>query len=179
MASDGHRTETQLSMMRIEQLPARDWERFRVIRFCALAEDPDAFCSKLSDEISLTPQDWIDRLTRANTATLVAVSDQAQDIGLAVAAPYDNAAGLFSMWVAPEARGIGIGGALIDSVVAWCRDRGHKRLLLDVADSNRPAIALYASKGFLPTGVGGTLPRPREHVSEHQLELKLTGQQKT
>ena len=78
------------------------------------------------------------------------------------------------MWVAPEARRKGVGGALVDAVIEWARSAGVKRLLLDVADNNAPAIALYIQKGFQPNGEVSTFPPPREHIREHQRELRLT-----
>jgi ribosomal protein S18 acetylase RimI-like enzyme len=77
------------------------------------------------------------------------------------------------MWVAPEARGQGVGNALVDVVIEHARLSGATRLLLDVADDNRQAIALYARKGFVPNGTTGSLPAPRYHIREHQRELRL------
>ncbi len=77
------------------------------------------------------------------------------------------------MWVAPQQRGRGLGGAIVDAVVAWARAEGHSRLLLGVGDDNAAAIALYASRGFEPTGVTSTLPPPREHILEHERALVL------
>jgi ribosomal protein S18 acetylase RimI-like enzyme len=48
-----------------------------------------------------------------------------------------------------------------------------KRLFLDVVETNTPAIALYARKGFVPTGEAGTLPPPRDHIREIQLVMML------
>jgi GNAT superfamily N-acetyltransferase len=68
-----------------------------------------------------------------DAATFIAVSDN-QDIGTVVGATFDDAAGLFAMWVAPEARGKGIGDALIRAVVGWAQANGHERLVLEVGD---------------------------------------------
>jgi ribosomal protein S18 acetylase RimI-like enzyme len=67
-----------------------------------------------------------------------------------------------------------VGGVLVDPVIEWARSNGVNRLLLDVADNNAPAIALYMRKGFERNGEVSTLPPPREHISEHQRELKLS-----
>ena len=56
------------------------------------------------------------------------------------------------MWVAPSARRQAIGSSLIDAVADWARSQGATALVLDVVEDNYPAIALYASKGFVPTG---------------------------
>lgn len=86
----------------------------------------------------------------------------------------DDTAYLISMWVAAEARRLGVGSALIDAVVGWARGEGFQRLLLDVAEGNAAAMALYADKGFVPTGVVGTLPAPRTHIREIQMGLVLS-----
>ena len=79
------------------------------------------------------------------------------------------------MWVDPSARGQKVGEKLIDAIVSWARARGVSRLLLEVADDNAPAVALYDRRGFEPTGETGTLPPPREHIHEHRRSLKLDG----
>ena len=99
-----------------------------------------------------------------------------RDLGLARGLPHEHVPGagyLISMWVAPEARGQGIGSALVDAVVHWARTQGMTRLLLDVADQNAPAVALYTRKGFLPTGETGPLSPTRSHIREIQLALPL------
>ncbi len=157
----------------IQQLKLSDWQRFRTIRLRALEESPDAFGSTLEREQKFTAEEWPIRLTRENVATFIAVSDEENDLGLTVGAPYDDAVGLFGMWVAPEARGTGVGGALVDAVIRWAKQSGHQRILLDVGDDNTPAITLYESKGFVRTGITGTLPPPRESITEHQRAILL------
>jgi ribosomal protein S18 acetylase RimI-like enzyme len=113
----------------------------------------------------------------AELPTFVAVLDGA-DVGMVRGAPDDGGANrgyLISMWVAPETRGRRIGQLLIDAVVNWARDADYAELVLDVANDNAPAVALYTRAGFVPTGVTGTLPAPREHILEHQLALDLVG----
>ena len=77
------------------------------------------------------------------------------------------------MWVAPEIRRTGVAAALVELVIEWARTNGVSRLLLDVADENAPAIALYDRKGFKLNGEVGALPPPRQHIREHQRELRL------
>ena len=62
---------------------------------------------------------------------------------------------------------------MVDAAIEHARSKGVVRVLLDVADDNSPAIALYARKGFRPNGAVSTLPPPRQHVREHQRELRL------
>jgi GNAT superfamily N-acetyltransferase len=158
----------------VERVGARDWRRARDVRLRALADTPDAFGSTLDGELQFDDARWIERVSRGDAATFLARADDGADVGIAVgAANAENEAGLYSMWVAPEARGKGAGDALIEAVVAWARARGFARVVLDVSDFNEPAIAFYARHGFAPTGVTGTLPPPRTHVTEHQRALVL------
>ncbi|MFI9254206.1 GNAT family N-acetyltransferase [Streptomyces sp. NPDC053069] len=55
--------------------------------------------------------------------------------------------------VAEEARGRGLGRALIRAAVEEARGRGARRLSLRVLGHNAPARALYASEGFVVEGV--------------------------
>ncbi len=161
--------------MEIERMTHDAWERVRAIRLRALADAPGAFAVTLAEDAARPDASWRERLEASDAATFVARADGA-DVGLVVGASFrgrEPAAGLFAMWVAPEARGAGVGALLVDAVVAWARERGHPRLLLEVADENAAAIRLYERKGFAPTGVRGTLPPPREHVTEHERALEL------
>ncbi len=147
-----------------------DWERVRALRLRALTADPDAFGMTLAQEQGKTPEAWRTRLESPAAATFLGVLD-GRDAGLAVGSVYEgaaDAAGLYAMWVAPEARGRGVGDALVGAVLRWARARGARRVLLDVGDANAPAQRLYARNGFTPTGVTGVVSPDRPHVKEHQ-----------
>ncbi|MFI9340607.1 GNAT family N-acetyltransferase [Streptomyces sp. NPDC052773] len=55
--------------------------------------------------------------------------------------------------VAEEARGKGVGRALLRAAVEDARARGFRRITLRVLGHNAPARALYASEGFVVEGV--------------------------
>ena len=157
----------------IRRLAAEEAPRLRAIRLRSLAEAPDAFATTYDEAASLPLSSWTAQLRKI--VTFVAVVD-GEDVGLVRGARDDShadAAWLISMWVSPEVRGQGVGEALIDAVVEWARGSGARRLLLDVGDHNQPAIALYARMGFEPNGTTGSLPAPRDHMREHQRELRL------
>lgn len=159
----------------IERMQPDDWERVRAVRLRALADAPDAFGTRLEEDEALPLEMWRTRLENPEAVTFLASADD-KDVGLVVSLPWPGragAVGLFAMWVAPEARGQGVGGALVDAVAGWARAGGFKRVVLDVADDNPAAVGLYARKGFEPTGATGTLPAPREHILEHERALEL------
>ncbi|GHE00172.1 molybdopterin-guanine dinucleotide biosynthesis protein MobC [Allgaiera indica] len=54
--------------------------------------------------------------------------------------------------VREEARGCGVGSALVEAACAEARARGHSEVRLDVSDDNLRARALYERAGFTATG---------------------------
>jgi GNAT superfamily N-acetyltransferase len=52
------------------------------------------------------------------------------------------------LFVAPEARGLGVGTALLDAIFDEAKRRGYTQVRLDVVDSNPRAKALYLHVGF-------------------------------
>lgn len=144
-----------------------------MLRLAALRESPDAFGSTLRPAEQRRAAQW--RQQVQEIATFVAVS-AGIDVGLARVAPDETdpySAFLLSMWVAPDARGQSVGEQLIQAVAGWARTAGFGQLLLDVADKNMPAVALYTRMNFQPTGKTGSLPPPRTHIREHRRALLL------
>ncbi|HET7231628.1 MAG TPA: ribosomal protein S18-alanine N-acetyltransferase [Longimicrobium sp.] len=54
--------------------------------------------------------------------------------------------------VGPDARGMGIGGALVDTVVERVKERGAHELFLEVRESNHLAQGIYRNRGFVVVG---------------------------
>lgn len=144
--------------MEITRLGPGDEERYKEIRLRALAESPTAFASTLRNEEAYAPEVWASRLADDRTATLLAVRD-GRGVGTsAVRVETPEDAHLLAMWVAPEARGLGVGHRLIEAVADIARDCGTRRLGLWVTESNEHARALYERAGFKPTGERQPLP---------------------
>jgi ribosomal protein S18 acetylase RimI-like enzyme len=62
---------------------------------------------------------------------------------------------LEDLYVSPEARGSGLGRALTETVIERARERGCRRVELDVNSENPAAQALYRSLGFDTGKTGG------------------------
>ncbi len=60
------------------------------------------------------------------------------------------------IFVAPDARGQGVGTLLLDAICAEARRLGKATVRLDVIDTNPRARALYLRYGFQPRGVSKT-----------------------
>jgi ribosomal-protein-alanine N-acetyltransferase len=59
---------------------------------------------------------------------------------------------LLSLAVAPEHRGVGVGGLLFDAAIDRAKISGANKLFLEVAEDNDIARTLYTSRGLLPVG---------------------------
>jgi len=55
---------------------------------------------------------------------------------------------IYSLAIDPERRGRGLGRILLDSCIDQARQRGYSEIRLEVSNSNRPALHLYAQAGF-------------------------------
>ncbi|HEX2716215.1 MAG TPA: ribosomal protein S18-alanine N-acetyltransferase [Gemmatimonadaceae bacterium] len=76
---------------------------------------------------------------------------------------------LANVAVAPEARGRGIGGLLLDTAVERGRDEGCEWMHLEVRESNLAGRALYSSRGF---SIVGRRRRYYSHPVEDALLLR-------
>jgi len=70
--------------------------------------------------------------------------------------------------VAPEARRLGVGHAILDQVEARGREQGARVAMLEVRRGNAPAIALYRSRGYREVGV-----RPRYYAEDGEDALVM------
>ncbi len=57
---------------------------------------------------------------------------------------------LAELYLIPEARGKGLGRALIKGCEAWAKERGHKLLTVGVLAGNPAAIRAYEGAGYAP-----------------------------
>ena len=86
-------------------------------------------------------------------AFLVWISnDDGRLTGLIAARVVADDAELLSLVVDSRDRGRGIGRALCETMLASVSGRGVRRVFLEVAEDNVPAVALYGRLGFIPTG---------------------------
>ncbi|GAA1274226.1 GNAT family N-acetyltransferase [Saccharothrix xinjiangensis] len=138
-------------MIEIRPLEADEWALWRSLRLAALREAPDAFTSRYEDWASASEARWRQRLS--GWLNLVAALD-GEHVGM-VGCGAGDPAPVVSLWVAPRARGRGVGDALVAAVVAWAAPRSVE---LGVAAGNDRARALYLRHGFVEVG-GGRLVR--------------------
>ncbi len=138
-----------------------DWRVWRELRLAALAEAPGVFSAKLSEWTGPGDTETRWRAWLTEIPFTVIVWWQGIPAGMAGAfCPAADRVELVAMWVAPVARGHGVGDAVVEAVVRWAGDR---RVGLVVNRDNRPAIRLYERHGFADTDL------PTDHVGEKRM----------
>jgi ribosomal protein S18 acetylase RimI-like enzyme len=137
----------------LERLTADHWQLWRELRLAALEEAPEAFGSRLADWQEAGEQRWRDRLASVEFNLIARLDGRPAGMVSALTAEDDpEAIELISMWVAPFARGRGVGDTLVEAVARHADESGSPRVLLWVVDGNDRAIAFYRRNGFVETG---------------------------
>jgi len=150
-------------MVEIREAGADDWQAMRDVRLAALQDAPQAFASTYEREVVFTEADWHRRIVGGGS--FLAYAPELGTTPVGIAGGYGIAPGtieLVSMWVRPQARGRGIGQALVQVVVGWAQARGAPRVHLWVTENNSHARLLYERCGFQPTAERQPLPSDTE-----------------
>jgi ribosomal protein S18 acetylase RimI-like enzyme len=167
-------------MASVRPLVEDEWATFREIRLASLLDSPEAFRSTYGEESAQGERAWRDWTAgrwRGGEAIVFIAELFDEPIGTATGATYDREPGnayVYAMWVQPDARGAGVGRALLDEVETWARDRGSERLRLDVTETNEAARRFYEACGFRETGEREPL-RPGSELNVLVLEKALQG----
>ncbi|MER7073383.1 GNAT family N-acetyltransferase [Terrabacter sp. NPDC000476] len=160
----------QHAALHLHPLSPDDWESHRDVRLEMLRDAPDAFWFTHADEAVYDEADWRERI---EGAWLVQARDADGVVGSAGLGSHweperATTATLFGMYVAPRARGTGVGEALVHAVLEEARRRGKSEVVLEVTSSNTAAAALYERCGFVRTGAVHAHPR---RPDLHEVEM--------
>lgn len=166
-------------MITVRMFHPHEWPLYRDLRLGALRDAPGAFGSTLAREEPYADDEWLARLTHgvssAHDRPLVAeVDGRAAGLCWARIDPGDSDASLlYSVWVHPEARGKGVGEALLTAAAHWARDAGARTMMLTVSLTSGGAIRLYRRLGFVEVGVPHPL-REGSTLLQQAMELELS-----
>jgi len=124
----------------------------RELRLRSLAESPDAFGQSHAEASQRPDLEWIRNARQSshgdNRIWLLA-ERAAEPVGLVQGRKRrPGTLLLFSMWVEPDARRLGIGRALIGSLESWAVEWGGQETILWVYGGNTIAIRFYDKLGF-------------------------------
>lgn len=149
----------------IRRLEERDLPAYKALRDESLAADPEAFTSDAETEARRTPSSYLSRLgmDRSDGGQFVVGAWIGERLVGAIGCERDerikvrHIGHLIGMMVRRDARGAGIGGALLQACIAQARRAdGLEVLTLTVTAGNVAATKLYQQAGFV---LYGTLPR--------------------
>jgi ribosomal protein S18 acetylase RimI-like enzyme len=131
-----------------------DWPLWRILRLQALEEAPYAFSARLADWQGQgdTEMRWRGRLSDVPLNIIATWQETAAGMSSGTALNPDGSIELISMWVAPFARGRGVGDALVDAVIEWANEQRASRVTLGVLEGNERAVAFYRRHRFIPVG---------------------------
>ncbi|QNK69156.1 GNAT family N-acetyltransferase [Variovorax sp. PAMC26660] len=140
--------------MHIRRLTLQDVPSFRALRLSALRDEPTAFGASYEEEAAFSPEVTATRLAEHPDQGVFGAFDGATLLGI-IALRRENMRKLrhkgmiFGMYVAPEARGKGIGRSLLSQALALAQSVPELlQVNLSVNASNVAAISLYESLGF-------------------------------
>lgn len=140
--------------MGLRRLAPEDAAAFRALRLDALRQDPAAFGSSLPEEAQ-RPLSWFGE-TLAGAAVFAAEEAPGRLLGMlawrrASLLKRRHIGHVWGMYVRAEARGQGLGGALLGAVIADARQQ-VSLLQIMVGEGNPTARRLYEAAGFTVYG---------------------------
>lgn len=145
--------------IRVRQATPDDAIALKSLRLFAVRSHPEAFGAHPDDEAAWPDARW-EMLATPSASGVVFVAEDRDErlvgmVGLGTGAPRKlrHNAAIWGMFVHPDARGRGVGDALLAAAVARARAAGVEGLKLAVVTTNAPAITLYLRAGFQVYGV--------------------------
>ena len=146
--------------MQMRILNESDAQLYQEVRLTALKVNPEAFGSTFEREVKFTLEMVAERLKPTKEKfVLGAFNDHHSLVGMVTFMRETgmktlHKGNIFGMYVAPEARGQGVGKALLLEVISMAKKcDGLEQINLTVVSNNDAAKRLYESVGFEVYGV--------------------------
>lgn len=133
----------------IRRLQPGEGPIFQAIRLTAMRLDEATFVSTLAEE-QAKPDSWFEDRVAADGVFVAEADGRVLGmvaVGPKAAAKERHKGVIYSMFVLPEGRGKGIGGALMAACLDYAREVVEIVQLI-VVSTNSVAVALYESAGF-------------------------------
>mgnify|MGYP001825645418 CR=1 FL=1 len=137
---------------RVRRIRPDEGALLRDLRLRSIADAPDAFGQPLEEARGRPDREW-DRgarqSARGDSRTWLIAETETKAIGLVQGRKRrPRTLLLFSMWVDPHVRRLGVGRLLIEALEDWARTWGGDETILWVFAANRAAIGFYRDLGF-------------------------------
>ena len=140
-------------MIRVGRLPGERWADFRGLRLEALQKEPVAFGSSYEEELVLGEEEWRRRIKNVFFAVEGGTPVGMTSLVFGDRIKTRHIAHIFSVYVRPDRRGLGLGKKMLDRALAEARRRRRVvKVQLSVNPSAKAAVALYKRAGFKVTG---------------------------
>jgi GNAT superfamily N-acetyltransferase len=144
--------------MLIRTLTAADADAYRSLRLRSLAEHPEGYAASEDEERERPATEIVRRIVPGRAQVTLGAFEGGTLVGMATLmrparAKLRHRAHLVAMYVTREARGRGIGRALLEGCVETATAWGAEHVALGVTVGNATARALYLSAGFEPYGL--------------------------
>ena len=169
--------------LEIRPLTEADAPAWRELRLRMLRDHPDVFGSSWEEFEQQSLEEVAQRMRERNSPPDNALFGAFADGKLIGSTGLHREEGakdrhkamIWGVYTAPEARGKGVGHALMQAAIAQARSTpGVERLILAVATHNTAARALYVSLGFTPWGLERhALKLPDRYIDEEYFALEL------
>ena len=159
----------------VRRLMAEDADAYPTLRLEGLSRHPAAFGASYTDDARRTQAEWRERLTESAIFGAFRAESLVGTAGLfrESAEKTRHKAVLVGVYVQDEARGDGLGRALVAAVIAEARGKAEQ-LLATVRADNEGARRLYEALGFKTWGLHPrSLKIGERYVDEAELVLFL------
>ena len=136
----------------IRPLIERDVSEYKAIRLLALQTDPSVFRSSYKDEAGLPEAEWVKRITNPDR-TIFGLFHDAALIGITAISIQSEGHGYMThSYIHKEFRKQNLSKFFFDIRIAWAKERGLKKLLINHRKSNLVSKAAILRSGFKYTG---------------------------
>jgi len=160
----------------VRRIRGDDWELLRQVRLDALLDTPIAFITTHAEAEAFGDEVWQERAllgaSGGSQATMLAMAGD-RAVGMAVgidrSASRPGLVAIVSVFVAPDARRLGVGRRLIAAVEEWARQIEATATSLWVVEGNDAAAAFYESIGYR-----SPLDRQRITAPPVRWEMRMT-----
>ncbi|MES2126877.1 MAG: N-acetyltransferase [Pseudomonadota bacterium] len=143
----------------IRPLQPDDAAAYRALRLFSIEESPTSVWASHDEESALSQSAFAQRLTPTPHQIVMGAFHGDKLLGIAGMRRENvrkiaHRAGLWGIYVMPEARGAGLARQMVNALIAHARAQADLvQLTLCVRSSNESAKQLYTSMGFIRTGV--------------------------